>query len=48
MTPDEMKVLAKDYFQRHKTDPFGSTWITASTLLLIGSEILERLDRKEK
>lgn len=44
MTPDEMRDLSRNYFKRHKTDPFGSTWILSSTVLLVGAEILERLD----
>lgn len=48
VSPEEMKKLAKNYFARHKKDPFGSTWIISSTVLLVAAEFLERWDRKEK
>jgi len=45
MSPDEMRNLSRTYYKKHKTDPFGSTWIISSTVLLIGAEILERMDK---
>lgn len=40
--------MARDYTRRHKTDPFGSTWILSGTLLFIASEFFERWDEDRK
>lgn len=47
-SPEKMKEMARDYTRRHKTDPFGSTWILSGTLLFIASEVFERWDKKEQ
>lgn len=46
MTPDKMRDLSRTYYKKATKEPFASSWIVSSTLLLIGAEIIERLDKK--